>query len=242
MAAEKESPTIELGELRIKLDQMTERIVSRLKDRIRFPLNKIVYQPDGVPITGRSGISLLQFALEGLEAYHASLGRYDYPDQYPILGFNLPPSRVKRIVNQQPLLKLNFNIRNDLLSFYQDFLSRYCLPDDNPGTYGGTVYVDATLLQLIHARINIGRYVAEVKARNDPTIYQTMADDNLLLSKLKDKPREEALISRARNVAGAYELDPDLAEHVFRWMVDKTLFIEIAYIRQIGHTTHNNQE
>lgn len=76
---------IELGELRVKLDQMTERIVSRFKDRSRFPLNEVVYKPDGVSVVGRSGISLLQFAVEGLETYHASLGRYDYPDQYPYI-------------------------------------------------------------------------------------------------------------------------------------------------------------
>ena len=74
--------TIDLGELRVRLDQMTERIVSRLKDRSRFPLNEVVYRIGGVAIAGRDGVSFLQFALEGLEAYHASLVRYAYPDQY----------------------------------------------------------------------------------------------------------------------------------------------------------------
>lgn len=247
MVVERQYPTIELGELRTKLDQMTERIVSRLKDRMRFPLNKTVYQPDGVSIKGRSGISLLQFAIEGLEAYHASLGRFDYPDQYPILGFNLPQSSIERVIDQQPLPKLDLNLRDDLISFYLDLLSKYCSHGDNPATYGGTVYVDATLLELIHERINLGRYVAESKARKDPTIYQVMGDDNLLLSKLRDIRREGELISEARGIAKKYESKPertdlaaDLTEHAFRWMIDKTIFIEIAYIRQVGRT--NNKE
>ena len=44
---------LDLNELRVRLDQMTERIVSRLKDRSRFPLNETVYRPDAVPIVGR---------------------------------------------------------------------------------------------------------------------------------------------------------------------------------------------
>lgn len=225
---------IELGELRVKLDQMTERIVSRFKDRSRFPLNEVVYKPDGVSVVGRSGISLLQFAVEGLETYHASLGRYDYPDQYPVLGFNLPSTRVERIISRPPLPRLSINVSNDLLPFYQDLLSRYCSHDDDPNTYGETVYIDADLLQLIHERVNIGRYVAEVKANNDPTIFQSRTNYDFLLSKLKDRPREEALVSRAREVAQKYELNPELAEQAFRWMIDKTLDIEIAFVQQVS--------
>lgn len=228
---------IELGELRVKLDQMTERIVSRFKDRSRFPLNEVVYKPDGVPIVGRSGISLLQFAIEGLETYHASLGRYDYPDQYPVLGLNLPATRVERIISRPPLPQLSINVSDDLLPFYQDLLSKHCSHGDDPNTYGETVYIDADLLQLIHERVNIGRYVAEVKANNDPTIFQSRTNYDVLLSKLKDRPREEALVSRAREVAQKYELNPELAEQAFRWMIDKTLDIEIAYVKQVGIDT-----
>src|SRR3989344_5573925 len=45
---------------------------------------------------------------------------------------------------------------------------------------------------------------------------------------------EEALVARARAMAQANELNPELAEDVFRWMIEKTLFIEIAYLRQVG--------
>lgn len=224
---------IELGELRVKLDQMTERVVSRFKDRSRFPLNEAVYKPDGIPIAGRSGISLLQFAIEGLEIYHASLGRYDYPDQYPVLGINLPSTQVARVINRPPLPRLSIDASNGLLPFYQQLLSKYCTQEDDPNTYGETAYVDADLLQLIHERVNIGRYVAEIKTHNDPTIFQARTDAGFLLSKLKDRPREEALVKKAREVAQRYELSPELTEHAFRWMIDKTLDIEIAYIHQV---------
>ena len=224
----------ELGELRIKLDQMTERIISRFKDRSRFPVNEAIYVPDAVLIAGRSGISLLEFAIEGLESYHASFGRYDYSDQYPVLGVNLPKSSVVRTENKQPLLRLNINSNNNLVSFYQSLIAEYCEPGDNPDTYGETAYIDADLIEMLHERVNIGRYVAEVKGRTDPSIYEVKSDDELLLSKLKDRTREEAFLQRAGNIAQVYELNPSMVVDAFKWMIDKTLDIEIDYIRQIG--------
>ena len=222
----------ELGELRIRLDQMTERITSRFKDRSRFPTNGAIYQPDGVPIIGRSGVSLFQFAIEGLESYHASLGRFDDSDQHPVLGLNLPPSKVTKRESQSPLHRLDMNISDSLLQFYRDLVLKHCKPGDDPHTYGETAYLDADLVQMIHERVNIGRYVADVKGRSDPTIYQSARNEELLLSKLKDRPREEALINKVRNTAQSYDLNPDMVVDAFGWMIDKTLEIEIAYIQQ----------
>ena len=224
----------ELGELRIKLDQMTERITSRFKDRSRFPVNSPIYQPDGVPIVGRSGISLLQFAIEGLESYHTSLGRYDDPDQYPVLGVNLPLSSVVRTEKRPSLPRININSNDALIPFYQDLVSKYCKPEDDPDSYGETAYVDADLIQMIHERVNIGRYVAEVKGKTDPSVYDVKSDNNLLISKLKDRTREEALLQKVSNTAQAYELSPDMVVDAFKWIIDKTLDIEIAYIQQVG--------
>lgn len=224
----------ELGELRIKLDQMTERITSRFKDRSRFPVNGAIYVPDAIPIVGRSGISLLEFAIEGLESYHASLGRYADSDQHPVLGLNLPPSRVAQRENQSTLHKLNIDISNSLLPFYINLVSKHSKPGDNLHSYGETAYIDADLIQMINERVNIGRYVADVKGRSDPTVYDVKSDNNMLMSKLKDRPREEALISKVQNTAEAYGLNPDMVVDAFRWMIDKTLDIEIAYIQQTG--------
>ena len=48
---------LNLHDLRTKINQMTERIVSRLKDRSRYVLNDAVYRRDAIPIEGRTGIS-----------------------------------------------------------------------------------------------------------------------------------------------------------------------------------------
>lgn len=224
---------VELGELRIKLDQMTERITSRFKDRSRFPQNSAIYVPDGVPIAGRSGISLFQFAVEGLESYHASLGRYEDSDQYPVIEIDLPPAGVLLPEKEQILPRIEIKSSDGLMSFYQGLVESHCAPGDDPNSYGETAYIDADLVLLMHDRVNIGRYVAEVKGRSDPSVYSAKNNTELLLSKLKDSTREEALIGKVRNTAMSYDLNPEMVTEAFRWMIDKTIDIEIAYINGI---------
>ena len=226
----RQGTAIDLGGLRVRLDQMTERIVSRLKDRSRFALNQAVYTPGAVEIAGRSGISFLDFSLEGLEAYHASLGRFDQPGQYPVFGVNLPSSPVRRGASSKPdVNRRTISIRDNLLSFYLSMLPSLCPPGDDPDNFGETVYVDADLLQLLHERINVGRYVAEAKVRVDPAVAASRDDAAALSTILRDSRREEALIAAVRATAERYELDPDVVERIFRWIIEETLRVEIAY-------------
>ncbi len=224
---------LQLSELRVRLDQMTDRIVSRLKDRSRFPLNEAVYRPDAVAIKGKSGISFLQHALQGLEAYHSSLCRYDYPDQFPIFSEAVPTAPVARIIGQPALPRLAISTRDDLLAFYQELLPRLCAPGDDPNSYGETVYIDSDLLELIHERINVGRYVAQVKLTQDPTIFDVVGDDAGLEARLRDSLREDALVAAARAIAERYALDPDVTAYVFRWIIAETMLVEKAYVRQL---------
>jgi chorismate mutase len=220
---------------------MTDRIVSRLKDRSRFPRNEAVYRPDGVPIRGRSGISFLQFALEGLETYHASLGRYDYPDEAPLFTTPPPTASAARTVTRPHVPRLRTNRRDDLLAFYGELVRRLCPPGDDADTFGETVYVDSDLLMLINERINVGRYVAQVKADRDPAILDIVDDSARLAAALRDPAREETLVRIARGIAARYEVDPDLTEAVFRWIVDETMLVEIAYLQQVV-TDRRSQE
>lgn len=223
--------SLPLSELRIRLDQMTERIVSRLKDRSRFPLNARVYEPDGVPIEGRKGISFLEFSLEGLEGYHASLGRYLYPGEYPIFSGRPVESKAARTVRMPELPAFLIAIKDDLLKFYLEVLPDLCFAGEDPDTYGETVYVDADLLELLHERINVGRYVAQAKIDGDPTIRTLGHEPGQLAAKLTDPQREAVLLQSAHAAADRYQVDPALVEHVFQWIMRETLMVEVAYIR-----------
>lgn len=223
--------TIHLDDLRIRLDQMTERIVSRIKDRSRFPLNSAVYEAGAVNIEDREDLSFLRFSLEGLEAYHASLGRFDYPDQHPVYTQSPRTSPVARTIGTDPLRELEISIGEDLITFYTSVLPLLCRGGADPNSYGETVYLDADLLQLLNERINIGRYVAQVKLDRDPSILELAHQDAELAAKLRDASREEELLASVRAVAGRYGVDVTLAQKVFRWVIDETIFVEVAYLR-----------
>jgi chorismate mutase len=231
-----------LEDLRIRLDQASERIVSRLKDRSRLPLNWPVYSPDAVPISGRTGISFLQFAIEGLEAYHASLGRYEYRDQHPILSRVLPRSPILRAGTGTDLSDIDMSdietrISSEMLSFYCGIVPELCREGDDPKTYGETVYVDADLLELMHERIDtIGRYVAHSKFESTPEILQHSDDDQALVLALRNIKREDIVVDKAKETAARYNLDPKVTERVFRWLIKETTDVEVAYLKSLARS------
>ncbi len=225
---------VQLSELRIRLDQMTERIVSRLKDRSRFPLNSPVYQPGAVPVSGRTGISFLEFSLEGIEAYHASLGRYSYPGEYPIFSARLPEPQVARTVRMPTLPPFQIAIKDDLFAFYLGILPQLCQPGEDPDTYGETVYVDADLMELLHERINVGRYIAQAKLDADPTLRHLAQDVQALAARLRDPEREQALLGSAQAAAERYQVSPAMVERVFRWIMEETVVVEVSYVRGLA--------
>lgn len=224
----------DLQEVRVRLDQMTGRIISRLKDRSRFPGNRPVYEPDAVPIEGRSGISFLQFSLEGLEQYHASLGRFTFPDQYPLLRSAGHASQVQRDVRPDDTLRVDIPITDDLVAFYLQTVETLCGPGQDPDTYGETVYIDADLLNLLNERINIGRHIAAAKIGSSPELEAIVDDAEALSAALKDEAREAALLERVEEVARRYELDPAIARDVFRWIMKETLALEVWYLQGLA--------
>jgi chorismate mutase len=225
------SSNLDLHDLRTKLNQMTERIVSRLKDRSRYPLNAAIYRPDAIPIANRSGISFLDFALEGLEHYHASLGRYRFPDQYPLTDVS-PSAPVERGSPTSPIMRVDIALKDAIVAFYRGLVQTLCPGGNDETTYGETVYCDADLIVLIHERINVGRYVAEAKLQTDPSLVDVVEARHALARRLVQPQRAQIVIDQARSIATRYDLNADVVERCFRWITEKTLDVEIEYLRR----------
>jgi chorismate mutase len=186
---------------------------------------------NAIPIEGRTDVSFLEFALEGLEYYHSTLGRYDFPDQYPIVSDASLPSPVKRAVPQSTIAKVNISTGDDIINFYVSSLKDLCEPGEDPSTYGETVYCDSDLIQLLNERVNLGRYVAESKLQRNPSIVEAI-DDEQLISRLRDTEREEKVVMKAKDIAVRYGLNPDVTEKYFRWIIGKTIEVEVEYIKK----------
>jgi len=219
-----------LKELRIKLDQMAEKIISRLKDRSRYSLNIKVYQKNALPIRGRKNISFFEFSLEGLENYHASLGRYKFPDQYPIFHPRLL-SKVKRETSTSSIIKVKINLGKEIIKFYLDSLKKFCPPGDNSAVYGETVYCDADIIELLNERINLGRFIAQIKLKNG-LLLQGIKNRKQLEKRLRNLKREKEVIKKAKETAKKYTFPAKIAEEYFKWIIKETTKIEIEYLKK----------
>ncbi len=225
---------MDLAELRAKLDRLNEQIVGRFKDRSWFVLNEAVYTPGAIPIEGRPGISLMEWSLEGLERYHASLGRFDVPDQHPLMPEVVAPSPVRRKLDLPRLPAIAPPPRDQLIRFYVSILPRLCRSGDDPHYYGETAYADADLLARINERIYLGAFVAYSKLERDSSVLQLADQPHALRAVLRDLQRESSVIAQARDAAQRYALSADLIAEVFRWMIEQTLDLEVRFLQQVA--------
>lgn len=225
----------DLSVVRLRLTKMTDRILMRLHDRAGFPLNRPVYEPDAIAIPGRTGISLLDFSLEGLEAYHASLGRYEFPDQFALSPAGKPRANASRSLPPPTAdHRVEIALRESLTDFYTGkVLPRLCTDASDSDTYGETAYVDADLLELLNERINVGRDIALAKIQREPDLLDVLDDEQRLKDRLVDPVREEAVIADAAAAAERYGLEGDLARFIFRWIIDRTLALEVQYLQHL---------
>ncbi|MDE1804547.1 MAG: hypothetical protein KGH59_02065, partial [Candidatus Micrarchaeota archaeon] len=209
-----------LRDIRVKMDQLTEVTISALKDRSRFKANDPIYIADAVRIKRRSGISFLEYSIERLEVYHASLGRFNYPDQHPLFIKNPTKSPVNRVVPQSDVVDFGIGVKESLIKFYRTIPAQLCEAGDDPTTYGQAASKDAEIIELMNERITgIGLFVAQSKAQSDPKLGKIILDSEALRSSIRDSAREDLVVERARRVAEKYELSPDLTEKIFRWLI-----------------------
>lgn len=222
---------MDLTDVRVQLTKMTDRIIMRLHDRAGFPLNAPVYKRGAIAF-GDGTQSLLEFALVELERYHALLGRYEFPDQHPLMEFEMPAPAIKRVIDAAPIPYVKIPLRDQLIPFYvETVLPRLCDAGEAPGAFGETAYVDADLLELLNERINLGRQVALSKIEREPRIRDLAQDGPALIEALRDSGREADVIAAVRKTAAGYAVDADLAESLFRWIIERTLDVEVAWLQ-----------
>ncbi len=227
----------DLSAVRAELNNMTDRILMRLHDRSGFPLNRVVYERGGVEIVSGADQSFLELGLEGLEAYHALLGRYQYPDQHRLMSAPVPEAVVARVVAAAAAPDLGIGLRDELVPYYIDeILPRLCAPGEDASTFGETVYVDADTLELLNERIHVGRKVAQAKIASQPELMDLVDTPAVLIDRLRDRTREEEVLADVERRAGRYEVDEGLARTVFAWVIERTIELEVTYLRGMRGT------
>ena len=169
--------------------------------------------------------------MAGIETYHATLGRFRFPDQYPLYPEAVTEAPVKWSFDMPAIPTVNLSIQDDIIDFYIKLLSEICELGDDTTTYGEAAYVDADIVVLMHERINMGRYVAYFKFMQDPTVLNLLAQPEQLRAALTVKKREDEVIAAAVRSAEQRGLDMHVIAKMFRWMIDETLDLEVEYLR-----------
>lgn len=226
--------TMNLQYLRAKLDRLNEQIVSRIKDRSRFVINEAVYRTGAIPIRNQTNVSLMEWALAGMERYHATLGRYELPDQLPLRNDVITESPVQRRVDMPLLPVITPPPRDELFRFYTSILPEFCKPGDDPQNYGETAYADADVLVRINERIYLGAFVARSKVERVPEIIKLSDDPSAIREKFRDREREAIVLERAAQAAWRYMISPDVIEKVFKWMIEQTIELEVRYVQKMA--------
>ncbi|KNA05442.1 hypothetical protein SOVF_190380 [Spinacia oleracea] len=242
--------SLSLDSIRKTLIGLEDTIVYSLIERSKLPLNSLAYQSS--PFPGGFHGSLMEFLVKGTESVQAQGGRYQSPEEVPFFPDNLPPPFVHRPVNcwqGLPPAAASVNVSKNIWDFYvNQFLPLLAAKGDD-GNYALSVASDLACLQVISRRIHFGKYVAEVKFRNETEAYTAAIrakDKNTLMNLLTDSKVEAMVMQRvakkatvfgqevtlnATSNSNNYKVDPSLVSRLYNeWVIPLTKDIEVEYL------------
>jgi len=152
---------MELKDIRIKIDQMSERIVSGLKDRSRYPLSAGIFSEEFC-----NGKTWFEYRLLGEQCLDAEFGRYKFEDQHPLLfpKEDLPKPKMKRNPPKIGVAKVGIDVGNKVIELYKKILEKICQPGEDRNSYGEIAKLDVANVLALYERIcGLGQEVAELK-------------------------------------------------------------------------------
>lgn len=216
--------------IRPGLDILGNEIVTALKKRSRLRRNPEIYVPGLV--RERPDISLLDHELGRVEQVHAELGRYTYASQEAFTDVSGVSPIIDRPAPPSPIRAMASGVGDRVLAYYQDWIAIGCPAGSDTDTFGETVTADVAALLAIMQRVNLGKYVAEIKWNEGPERFiATEGEREGIVELIVRRDREAEVERLAVRLAEHYEFDPDQARQLFRWMIDVTVDIEVDYIR-----------
>jgi len=217
-----------LTELRIRLDQMTEQIVSGLKNRSRFPLNSGVFTKEF-----SCGKTWFMYRLKAEQDIDSEFGRFLYPDQHPIIfdKKDLAKPVALREVPKIGLKQVKINLSEEIIISYRGLLKEICVHAESESHYGEVAKIDVENVLLFNERIlGIGELVAQYKLASGLNVENT-ADKEKLKKEVINLAREEEVVLASVEMAKRYGIKQSGAVGAFmRKIISLTTEAEIEYI------------
>jgi len=220
---------INLTELRIKIDQMNEQIISGIKQRSLYPINQGIYTKKFINNT-----TWFLYRLKMEQDIDAQFGRFLYSDQAPIffkkeeLNKSLKERKAPKI---DGLASIPIDKSKEILLAYREVIEQICEKIDDEDTYGETTKLDVNNVLTINERVlGLGELVAEYKIKSFPEILKEK-DKSKIKQMLIVPQREIEVIESAKEIAQKYGLlKINAIENFMKKIIDITTSAEIEYI------------
>ncbi|XP_031386340.1 chorismate mutase 3, chloroplastic [Punica granatum] len=248
-----QSDTLTLESLRKSLIRQEDSIIFCLLGRARYCYNADTYDHDAFAMEGFHG-SLVEFMVRETEKLHAQVGRYKSPDEHPFFQEHLPEPRLPslqfpRVLHASAHL---ININNKVWNVYFSNLLPRLVKSGDDGNYGSAAICDTICLQALSKRIHYGKFVAEAKFRDSPSVYEAaikVKDWARLMELLTYPEVEEAIKKRVETKAKkfaqelnidddaedpadpVYKIEPSLVANLYSdWIMPLTKEIQVQYL------------
>jgi chorismate mutase len=216
--------------IRPGLDILGNEIIIALKKRSRLLINAEIYSPGLVLV--HPTISLLDYELGQVERVHAELGRFTYASQEAFTDVSGVTPVIDRAPPPSPIEPMDSGVGPRVLTYYREWIERGCSAGSDADTFGETVTADVAALMAIMQRVNLGKYVAEIKFTESPDkFHATGGDREGIVELIVRRDREAEVEALAVRLGEHYDFSPDEAGRLFRTMIDITVDIEVDYIR-----------
>jgi len=144
--------------------------------------------------------------------------RYEAPDEYPFFAPLLPSPILQSLTYPKLLHPNTVNINDKIKTCYiENILPAVCRPGVDRGeskeNYGSSATMDVNCLQALSRRIHFGKFVAEVKFREDVEGYTKMINEKDvegLDRSITNAKVEEQVLKRLELKARTYGCDPSM--------------------------------
>ncbi|KAI4354520.1 hypothetical protein L6164_003373 [Bauhinia variegata] len=247
-----QSNTLTLDNIRQSLIRQEDSIIYSLLERAQYSYNPDTYDDDAFFMDGFHG-SLVEYMVWETEKLHVQVGRYKSPDEHAFFPAYLPepmlpPLQYPQVLHHNAAV---ININNKIWNMYFKNLLPRLVEDGDDGNSGSAAVCDTLCLQALSKRIHYGKFVAEAKFQESPTVYEDAIkakDRKRLLELLTYETVEAAVKKRVEMKAATYsqvvsvDENDDLAEPVYKikpnlvsnlygdWIMPLTKEVQVEYL------------
>ncbi|KAJ1268635.1 hypothetical protein BS78_07G149900 [Paspalum vaginatum] len=253
---------LSLDTVRDFLTREEDTIVFSLIERARYPLNRPAYDPvhfgAGAGDSRRLNASFAELFIRESEALQSKSGRYQSLQEIPFFAHRVPFALAPpyNFTSELYLAAAFVNVNDAIWSMYFSELLPLLAKNGDDGNYAVTVDSDLACLQALSRRINYGRYVAEVKFRDDQQTYTSLIqtkDRDALMKLLTSEAQEDVVKKRVEKKAivfgqsvtldepietgvnntnkANFKVDPSVVYKLYdQWVIPLTKEVEVEYL------------